>query len=464
MAYIASFEYQSDFNNAYTIPSVAASAGNMIIVACQGRDNGGIFDFDVPTWNGETFTLESEEVTTGVTGLQVFSLIAASSGTFSISANAGGYGGIAAIAMTFSGTFDASSVADLVTGYWSTGGYIEADLDVSNVASGDVTVSILAAPKQNDGGIDVSTTYTSNGTTRVLAETIAPRVGDLYGSTHTGTGTVACTYTRSDSDTPVWRMAAFRITEVGGGGATINSYPATVRSGSTGNSYTTTGLTSVTAISIGTLAATSISDTGGDGTHSVPSLTDGVAHELYGTKTVTVTGTEGSPTTSTSLQPLVTQSFVTLSGTLNTTNTGGLYNFSPAAVVTDQIVFPSSGITYDAQGNITGEAGSYTCWHIQASTKIARSYTVTLGGASDTTPDAFTFTDQTNVALSTLTESNTITVSGIDAPASISITGGEYAVNTGGGFGAFTSTSTTVSVGNTVKVRHTSSGSFSTQF
>lgn len=165
-------------------------------------------------------------------------------------------------------------------------------------------------------------------------------------------------------------------------GATIDTYPATVRSGSTGNAYTTTGLSSVSGITIGSLAATSISDTSGDGTHSVPSLADEVAHELYGTKTVTVTGTGGSPTTTTSFQPATGNTFVTLSGTLNTTETGGLYNLSPAAVVTDQIVFPSTGLTYDAQGNVSGEAGVYNCWHIQASTKIARSFTVTLGGGS----------------------------------------------------------------------------------
>lgn len=163
---------------------------------------------------------------------------------------------------------------------------------------------------------------------------------------------------------------------------TIDTYPATVRSGSTGNAYTTTGLSSVSGITIGSLAATSISDTSGDGTHSVPSLVDEVAHELYGTKTVTVTGTGGSPTTTTSFQPATGNTFVTLSGTLNTTETGGLYNLSPAAVVTDQIVFPSTGLTYDAQGNVSGEAGVYNCWHIQASTKIARSFTVTLGGGS----------------------------------------------------------------------------------
>lgn len=207
--------------------------------------------------------------------------------------------------------------------------------------------------REDSGGLDTYSYY--DGTFNTIPS-------DL-----TGTGAVASGYRFGFSGTTT-------------SGAVINTYPATVRSGSTGNAYTTTGLTSVTAISIGTLAATSISDTSGDGTHSVPSLTDGVTHELYGTKTVTVTGTEGAPTTSTSFQPLVTQNFVTLSGTLNTTETGGLYNFSPDAVVTDQIVFPSAGITYDAQGNITGEAGTYNCWHIQASTKIARSYSVTLSG------------------------------------------------------------------------------------
>ncbi len=77
---------------------------------------------------------------------------------------------------------------------------------------------------------------------------------------------------------------------------------------------------------------------------------------------------------------------------------------------------------------------------------------------ADTTPDVFTFTDQTGVLLNTLRESNSITVSGIAAPASISITGGEYRI----GAGSYTSAPGTVSNGNTVTVRQTSSASFST--
>jgi hypothetical protein len=81
-----------------------------------------------------------------------------------------------------------------------------------------------------------------------------------------------------------------------------------------------------------------------------------------------------------------------------------------------------------------------------------------LGGGSDTTPDAFSFTDQTDVALSTLTTSNTITVTGIDAATAISVTGGEMSINSG----AFGSASTTVVASDTVQLRVTSSASNST--
>lgn len=77
---------------------------------------------------------------------------------------------------------------------------------------------------------------------------------------------------------------------------------------------------------------------------------------------------------------------------------------------------------------------------------------------SDTTPDQFTFTDQTNVALNTVITSNAITVSGINAASAISVSGGTYSINGG----AYTSSSGTVTNGQTVAVRHTSSGSNST--
>lgn len=73
--------------------------------------------------------------------------------------------------------------------------------------------------------------------------------------------------------------------------------------------------------------------------------------------------------------------------------------------------------------------------------------------AVDTTPNSFTFTDQTNVALSTEIVSNVITISGINAAADINIIDGEYSINGG----AYTNADGTVSNGNTVTVKHTSS-------
>ena len=63
------------------------------------------------------------------------------------------------------------------------------------------------------------------------------------------------------------------------------------------------------------------------------------------------------------------------------------------------------------------------------------------------------------MALNTTATSNQITVGGITCAASISITGGTYSINGG----AYTNATGTVSNGNTVTVRQTSSGSYSTK-
>lgn len=79
--------------------------------------------------------------------------------------------------------------------------------------------------------------------------------------------------------------------------------------------------------------------------------------------------------------------------------------------------------------------------------------------ATDTTPDAFTFTDQTSVALNTTITSAAITVSGINSPSPITVSNGTYDIN---GSGSFTSSAGTVNNGDTVRARHTSSALNST--
>ena len=84
-------------------------------------------------------------------------------------------------------------------------------------------------------------------------------------------------------------------------------------------------------------------------------------------------------------------------------------------------------------------------------------------GASDTTPDAFTFVDQSGASVNpgTTITSAAVTITGINAAAAISVSGAassSYSINGG----AFTSVAGTVTNGQTVQVRHTSSASFST--
>lgn len=83
----------------------------------------------------------------------------------------------------------------------------------------------------------------------------------------------------------------------------------------------------------------------------------------------------------------------------------------------------------------------------------------TLTEPVDTTPDAFSFTAQTNVVRSSAMTSNSITVGGVNAPAAISVAGGSYSINGG----AFTSTAGTVSNGATVRVQHNASANYATK-
>jgi hypothetical protein len=76
----------------------------------------------------------------------------------------------------------------------------------------------------------------------------------------------------------------------------------------------------------------------------------------------------------------------------------------------------------------------------------------------DTTPDAFTFVDETSGALSTVYTSNAITVAGIDGATAVTVSGGEYRKNGG----SWVSAPGTVVAGDSVDVRLTTSGSYST--
>lgn len=112
----------------------------------------------------------------------------------------------------------------------------------------------------------------------------------------------------------------------------------------------------------------------------------------------------------------------------------------------------------------TGQMGStdYTRWY---STQDACSNTRSLicivdPGGPDTTPDAFSFTDQTGLTASTLTLSNILQITGIAAAATVSISGGEFRVcadNTCSANPAWGSANSTISNNQYLQLRATSS-------
>jgi len=137
-----------------------------------------------------------------------------------------------------------------------------------------------------------------------------------------------------------------------------------------------------------------------------------------------------------------------------------------------------NGGTYSINGGaFTAVAGTVTSGQTvavrqtsSATPATATTTTLTVGGvsddfsvttvAADTTPTAFSFVDVTNAVVSTVSTSNTVTIAGINTatPISVSGNGGTYSINGG----AFTAVAGTVTSGQTVAVRQTSSAAFAT--
>ena len=76
--------------------------------------------------------------------------------------------------------------------------------------------------------------------------------------------------------------------------------------------------------------------------------------------------------------------------------------------------------------------------------------------APDTRPNAFSFSAQNDVALGAVIESEAVTISGMNAAASVAVSGGEYAI----GSGAYGSSNGSISNGQAVKVRATAAAEF----
>ena len=82
------------------------------------------------------------------------------------------------------------------------------------------------------------------------------------------------------------------------------------------------------------------------------------------------------------------------------------------------------------------------------------------GTPGDTIPEPFSFTGQTGVDPMSVRTSDSATITGIDAPANVTVSNGQYSVGCGE---TFISTQSTISSGQGVCVRHTASPAFATE-
>jgi len=193
--------------------------------------------------------------------------------------------------------------------------------------------------------------------------------------------------------------------------------------------------------------------------------TDGT---LTDTAVVTVTVEDTVPAnfsftdqTGVPLSTVVNSAPITISGISTATPisvTGGEYSIDGGAFTA------AAGTVQNNQDVVVRHTSS-------ATPNTATNTTLTVGGFSsffdiftsttelpDTIPDAFSFTAVNDATTSTAYTSNAVTVAGINAPANISVTGGEYRINGG----AFTAAGGTVDDGDTVEVRQTSSANATT--
>lgn len=128
------------------------------------------------------------------------------------------------------------------------------------------------------------------------------------------------------------------------------------------------------------------------------------------------------------------------------TDNSGTFTTTPWTVSNDDVVSVKMTSSASAGTTVTGSltVGTYT-----------EDFLITTV-APDTVPDSFNFSDVTDASLSTVYTSNSVTISGINSPASISISGAwEYRINGG----SYTTSAGTVNNSDVVDIRQTSSAS-----
>lgn len=227
--------------------------------------------------------------------------------------------------------------------------------------------------------------YPSGSTGLIANITRALSVGLVYGNAFvnvptsgTSIGSEAWTNFLNNATT-TWTAVAFEIKSSSAGIVSVNG-GAGVKAGSTGNTLVTTSGFTPNAITIGGKAATNIAGTSPNFTFDFPLYTDGIVWPLFGNQTLTASNGGTSANLTVLNLPQDGYGYIALAGTLISTVNGVIYNFSPAALITDQIVFDSTvtSVLSNASAS-TSYTGTQTLWHLKNSTGVISSYALITG-------------------------------------------------------------------------------------
>jgi len=353
-------------------------------------------------------------------------------------------------------TFNDVTGASLSTVYTSN------QITVGGLDNNDsATVSITGGTYSKNGGA-----YTSSNGTAVNTDTFTVRQtsSSSYGTAVNCTltiGTISDTYTvttgaAAPSNPTVSFSSRNNTNETvtvssssGSGNSGTITYAQTTTNSSSGASFTTTTTYSQPRGSTRYYWAQQGGLTSGSTSYTSPALdqsptafsfndiTGASLSTTYTSNTITVAGLDYGDSAT-----------VSVSGGTYSKNGGGYTSSNGTAV---------NGDTFSVRQTSSGSFSTTTNCTLTIGTENDTYSVTTL--AADTTPDAYDFTNQTGLELSTLTYSNTVTITGLNTGASVSISGNSAQFSINGG--AYT-TSGTIYNNQTLRLRMNSSSSYST--
>lgn len=235
----------------------------------------------------------------------------------------------------------------------------------------------------------------------------------------------------------------------------------------------TSGFNTITSITIDSVNMTGLVLPAGDGTFNIPSFVEGIVSPAYNLNAVIiVNGDTGNTSGTVSLLPPNGYSYVTINDISKSSN-GYLKHYMPSLALTDQVTFADPvtiGLTVndnnfiDVDGRIvTDHVGNQTLWHRSTATGIMTQISLTSPGNSIPV-DNFAFTSKNYCIRNHKYTSQAVIISGplsnVEIP--ISVTNGEYSIDSGSGFTVWTTSNAMIHSGEGLKVRNLTSVNYAT--